>query len=206
MWYNSRMQWFRSHRQTVLHISVSAAIFALLAVLVFIFHSTLPRWVLTLLLVFLLMLIPISFGILAARRFPKHTSTIARYTVYLSLSTIIPLGLGYLMSLLFKGPITHEKELVQGILTVSSILLALNGVMLRLAKFPEDNETPEGLIAGCFRANLVFSLLAGLVTIFLALAWFANGTPNLIQWATFGLFVQLGCLLVFLLFPRYYLP
>jgi hypothetical protein len=147
----------------------------------------------------------ITVGILAAKRYPRLFPAVRKHVLFRSLGTIVPLVLGYIVSQVFKSPIVYEKELTQGILTASSILLALNGVMLRLAKFPDEDRIVEAITAWQLRVNLLLSLLAGLITIFLALAWFAHGTPNLIEWATFGLFVQLGYLLIFLLLPRYYL-
>jgi glucose uptake protein GlcU len=151
-----------------------------------------------------LIVVLIGGAITTIRKFPQFkATTVERYTYRIIGVMIMPLG--YFCGELFNGPIVYEKELAQGFLTASSVLMALSGVLLTIARFPKTKPGPQDIMSGLFKVTLIFSLLAGFVTIFLVFFWYAKATSSFLEWAGFSFFVQLGYVLLFLFFPKYYL-
>ena len=157
------------------------------------------------LVIIMIGLIVMSIGgaIVTIRKFPQFKSAIVERYAYRIIGVMI-MPLGYVCSLLFNGPIAYEKELAQGILTASSVLMALSGVLLTIARFPKTKPGPQDIMYRLFRGTLIFSLLAGFVAMFLVLFWYAKATSGFLEWAGFSFFVQLGYVLLFLFFPKYY--
>lgn len=145
----------------------------------------------------------IGGAITTIRKFPQFKSaTIEKYAYTLISVMIMPLG--YVCGLLFNGPIAYEKELAQGVLTASSVLMALSGVLLTIARFPRTKPGPQDIVTGLFKGTLTLSLFAGFASMFLVLFWFAKAKSGFLEWAGFTFFVQLGYVLLFLFFPKYY--
>jgi len=154
---------------------------------------------------FSLILITVSAAIFAIRKFPQHKDATIEWRTSRIVQLLIVFPLGYAVGKLFSGSIAYEKEFAQGLLTASSVLMALTGVLLGIARFSAAKETPEDLVATRFRMNLILSLFSGLASIFLILAWYAKANFGFLQWACYSFCVQLGFVLIFLFFPKYYL-
>lgn len=162
-----------------------------------------PVWVLVLgwgFTILSFVVVPIAM----MRAFPQNKMA-KEFSVFQILKLLVPFMLGIILFLLLRGPIAHEKELAGGILTASSIVLALSGVLLGIARFSAVKKTPEEILAGTFKLVLIFSVIAGLITIFLSLFWYAKGTSGFLEWAAVAFGTQLGYVLIFLFFPKYYL-
>jgi hypothetical protein len=130
---------------------------------------------------------------------------IRQYITLKVLSYVIPFTLGLVFGWLLKTPLKHETDFIQGILTASSVLVGLSGVLLGIVRFPRPGNIAEEIVVGAFKVMLILSLLLGILTILLSLSWYAKGNSALLQGAVISFGSQLGYLLVFLLFPKYYL-
>jgi len=158
-------------------------------------------WFLMLVALFIL---NIGGAMVAIKQYPKFKSyTIEHYTFRSIRLFTIPLG--YIFGMLFSGQIQHEMELAQGFLTASSILTALCGVLLTIARFPKGKNSPQEINNSLIRSSLVFSLFAGFVCILFVLFWFAQSKSWLLEWAAMAFLIQFGNIFVFLFFPKYYL-
>lgn len=146
-------------------------------------------------------IIVIGGAVAGFKRFPKFKKDIREYALYRIIGSAVPWVLGYLVAELLKGEIVYEKELVQGIFTGSSVVLALSGVLLGIARFSPKEKTPEEILTSIFKLHLILSVIAGLVTIFVLLFWYAKGDSKFLFWATFTFSVQLGYVLTFIFFP-----
>jgi hypothetical protein len=161
--------------------------------------------ILSLVIIMIGLIVPsIGYAIVTIRKFPRFKSITVEHYTY-SIIGVMMMPLGYVFSTLFNGPIAYEKELAQGFLTASSVLMALSGVLLTIARFPKTKTGPQDMMSMMFKGTLILSLLAGFVTIFLVFFWYAKATSNFLEWAGFSFFVQLGYVLLFLFFPKYYL-
>jgi len=185
----------------------AAVLFGLgIALLIFGQRYFAGSWVVILSIVmFAIALIVMLIGgaITMIRKFPEYKSAIVEQYAYRIIGVMI-MPLGYVGSLLFKGPIAYEKELAQGVLTASSVLMALSGVLLGIARFPATKQGPQEIVSGLFKLALISSLFSGFATMFLVLFWYAKATSGFLEWAGCAFVVQLGYLLLFLLFPKYY--
>ena len=121
------------------------------------------------------------------------------------LGFVIPFPIGLALGWLLLAPLVHEKDFVQGIFTASSVLIGLSGVLLGIVRFPRYANIAEKLLAGTFKAMLILSLVFGLLTIFLSLSWYAKAGFDFLRYAVMSFGCQLGYILVFLFFPKYYL-
>jgi len=149
----------------------------------------------------------ISVGAVAVgiKEFPEHKSAHIEHGRRMIISMVVTIVLGYSISKLFTTPIVYEKEFAEGIITASSVVTALSGALLAIARFPATKPSLGHMLASSFKLNLIVSLIAGPVTLFLILFWYAKATPSLLQWAVFSFAYQLLNVLIFLFFPKYYL-
>ena len=136
---------------------------------------------------------------------PAKRRPVREASVFFILSRTLPFFGGLVLTLLFTGPVIYERELAQGILTCSSVLFALSSVLLGIARFSTSKNELEDLSADLVKAVLFFSLAAGLVCMFLVLFWYAKGDLGLLKWSCLSFFTQVGYVLTFLCFPKYYL-
>jgi len=149
--------------------------------------------------------LPLSMWGSLNNRFPEAKATTAEQLIDKLLSQIIAFSLGGIVAFFFKGTLVYEKELVQSILTVSSVL-GLASVLLGIARFSEyKNDRFSFLIVGVLKSRLIGSLFFGVAAMFLSLFWYAKNIDSLVFWAMFCLCVQLAQVLVFLFFPKYYI-
>ena len=139
------------------------------------------------------------------KKFPKHKDATIEWHVARIVQFLVVLLLGYAAGKLFSGPIAYEKEFAQGVLTASSVLMALTGVLLGIFRLPTAKKPLEDLVVSRFRLNLILSLFSGLASIFLILAWYAKANFSFLQWAFYPFCLQLCFVLAFLFFPKYYL-
>jgi hypothetical protein len=153
-----------------------------------------------------LAIIIISAGgsIFFIKKYPKLRG-IKELAIYRVVNHVVPLLLGYVFAHLIHEPIIYEKELAQGIMTSSSILLALSGVFLSIGRFSAKKKSIEEIMAGVFKTYLILSVVVGFITILLVLFWYSKASFSYLWWAIFTFGIQLGYILVFLLFPKYYL-
>jgi hypothetical protein len=149
----------------------------------------------------------ISVGTVAVgiKKFPEHKGAHIEHGSRRIIGIAVSIVLGYSVSKLFSTPMVYEKEFAEGIMTASSVVIALSGALLAIAKFPATELSVEDIVASSFKLNLIVSLIAGLVTLFLILFWYAKATPSLLQWAVFSFAIELGNVMIFLFFPKYYL-
>jgi uncharacterized membrane protein len=138
------------------------------------------------------------------KKFPEHKSAHIEHGRRMVIGMAVSMVLGYSISKLFSTPMVYEKEFAEGIMTASSVVTALSAALLAIAKFPATERSVEDILASSFKFNLIVSLIAGLVTLFLILFWYAQATPSLLQWAVFSFTVALLNVIVFLFFPKYY--
>jgi hypothetical protein len=136
---------------------------------------------------------------------PKFRAATREFFAYRILRYIMIALIFFPAGLLFLGPITYEKELAQGLLTTSSVLVALSGALLGIARFSVAKKPPWDILAGRFKIDLILSLLSGFATMFLVLFWYARATSGFLEWAGYSFSIQLACIVVFLFFPKYYL-
>ena len=165
------------------------------------------NWVGILSLVIIMIgLIVMSIGgaIVTIKKFPRFKAATLEWYAYRVVSLIVIFPIGYAAGLLFRGPITYEKELAQGLLTTSSVLVALSGVLLGIARFSVAKKPPWDMLARRFKIDLILSLFSGFVTMFLVLFWYAKATSGFLEWAGYSFFIQLACVVIFLFFPKYY--
>jgi hypothetical protein len=144
----------------------------------------------------------VSVGI---KKFPEYKRAHIENGRRMIIGTVVSAVLGFSISKLFSTPMVYEKEFAEGIMTASSVVIALSGALLAIARFPTTKPTVEDIVASSFKVSLIVSLIAGLVTLFLILFWYAKATPSLLQWAVFPFAFQLLSVMVFLFFPKYYL-
>ena len=130
-------------------------------------------------------------------RFPEAKATTAEHIADRFLSQIIAFSLGGITAFFFRGTLVYEKELVQSILTVSSVLVGLASVLLGIARFSEYKNDRFSLLIAVLKWRLIGSLFFGLAAMFLSLFWYAKNIDSLVFWAMFCLCVQLGQVLVF---------
>jgi small-conductance mechanosensitive channel len=140
----------------------------------------------------------------AIKRFPKYRSGYIEQGRMMIIGTAASVLLGYSISKLLSTPIVYEKEFASGIMTASSVVIALSAALFAIAKFPATERGVEDYLANPFKISLIVSLIAGLVTLFLTLFWYAKDIPSLLQWALFSFAYQLLSVMVFLFFPKYY--
>jgi len=157
------------------------------------------------LIAFACILMMVSGTIVTIRKFPKYKDATIELNLQRIVQFIIVIPLGYATGKLLSGPIAYEKEFAQGLLTASSVLMALTGALLGIARFSATKETPTELVVSRFKMSLILSLFSGLTSIFLILFWYAKATFGFLEWACYTFCFQLGFILIFLFFPKYYL-
>jgi hypothetical protein len=129
----------------------------------------------------------------------------AQVTAIKVLGFVIPFIIGWFLAWLIEKPPVHETDFVQGILTASSLLVGLSGVLLGIVRFPQHANIADKILVGTLKAMLILSLVLGMLTILFSLSWYAKGTSALLRCAVMSFGSQLGYVLMFLLFPKYYL-
>jgi hypothetical protein len=161
-------------------------------------HILVPLFILTAFVTFL-----IGTSVAMIRKFPKVKS-VKECVIFRGLNSIIPCVIGFGIAYLLSDPIAFPNEYAMGIIIISGLLLALSSVFLSIAKFSAKKETPEVLLDDTLKRYLIMSFLFGIIAIVLVLFWYAKGNFDLLWWATCFLGFQLGFVLIFLFFPKYY--
>lgn len=165
-------------------------------------------WVKALLIVFgfsAILSITIGGMVAANKVAPRYKSINQQFAVYRILRHGIAWALGIVVGSLFNGTIMNMNGYGQGILSATVLTFTLWGVMIKKINFSKSRSKPEKLLVRLFKTDLILSLIAGIVALFLILFWFAKGEPNYLKWATYAFTFQLAYLSVLFFFTKYYL-
>jgi c-di-AMP phosphodiesterase-like protein len=157
-------------------------------------------------IILLFALFILNLGLRAAliKQFPKSKQfTSERFNYRFVQLLVAPIG--FMLGMLFSGTIVYEKEFAEGILTASSVLMALSGVLLTIARFPRTKSELQNINNSIIRSTLLLSLFAGFACMFLVLFWFAKVESSFLEWAGLTFFIQFGYVILFLFFPKYYI-